>query len=119
MPTKLEYEHPVRARPGRAPTHPGAVLREDILPALEMDVATVAKAIGITQRRLRRITAEQTPVTPEMALRLGKFCGTGPELWMSMQVAYDLWHAQEKMSKEIRTIAAVRAAHAGRSKPGE
>ena len=34
------------------------------------------------------------PVSPEMAVRLGKFCGNGPELWPRMQQAYDLWHAE-------------------------
>ena len=68
------------ARARRAPTHPGAILREDVLPSIGEPVMTVAKKLGVARQHLHCILAEQAPVTPEMALRLGKFCGNGAGL---------------------------------------
>jgi len=76
--------------PGRRPTHPGTVLGEDVLPALGTPIQAVAKPIGVSRQTLHRIIAGTHPVTPSMALRLGKFCGNGPELWLNMQQAFDL-----------------------------
>ena len=45
-------------------------------------------------------------ITPEMAVRLGKFCGNGPGLWLRMQQSYDLWKANEKLGEELRHIPA-------------
>ena len=97
-------------RPKRAPTHPGVVLRETVLPALRMPVAEAAAHLGVTRQTLHRILSERTAVTPEMALRLGKFCGNGPNLWLRMQQAYDLWHASEKLRDEVERIPTVRDA---------
>jgi antitoxin HigA-1 len=91
----------------RAPTHPGAILREDVLPALGMSVTGVAKALGVSRQQIHRIMAETAPVTPEMALRLGKFCGNGPDLWLRMQATYDLWHARRNLAQEIDRIVTV------------
>jgi addiction module HigA family antidote len=97
-------------RPNRAPTHPGVVLRESVLPALRMPVAEAAAHLGVTRQTLHRILAERTSVTPEMAVRLGKFCGNGPNLWLRMQQAYDLWHASQKLRDEVARIPTFRDA---------
>jgi antitoxin HigA-1 len=91
-------------RPARAPTHPGAILREDVLPAIGEAVADAAKKLGVSRQHLHRILAEEAPVSPEMAIRLGKFCGNGPELWLRLQQAHDLWHAQRALKAEIAKI---------------
>lgn len=88
----------------RAPTHPGAILRLDVLPATGESVMSAAKKLGVSRQLLHRILAEQAPITPEMALRLGKFCGNGPNLWLAMQQAYDLWHAEKAMRKTLAKI---------------
>lgn len=102
----------IRPDPNRAPTHPGAVLREDVLPAIGEPVMTVAKKLGVTRQHLHRILAEKAPVSAEMAVRLGKFCGNGPDLWLRLQQTYDLWHAERALKKEIAKIptAKMRAA---------
>ncbi len=94
----------------RCPTHPGAVLREDVLPALAMSVTDVAKTLNVTRQTLHRILAGSTAVTPEMALRLGKFCGNGPDLWLRMQEAYDLWHAERRIASELAAIRTAKVA---------
>lgn len=88
----------------RAPTHPGAVLREDVLPALGVTVAAAARELGVSRQTLHRILAEAGPITPGMAVRLGKFCGNGAELWLAMQGHYDLWHAERELRDEVRHI---------------
>ena len=94
----------------RQPTHPGALLREDVFPAMKVHVATAAKELGVSRQLLHKILAEKASVTPEMALRLGKFCGNGPELWIGMQLDYDLWHAEREMAAELKKIPTKKAA---------
>ena len=103
-------EHPAKRDRNRCPTHPGELLREDVLPALGMSVRDAAIALKVTRQTLHRVLAGTTAVTPEMALRLGKFCGNGPGLWLRMQQAYDLWHAERRLAGELATIKSARAA---------
>jgi addiction module HigA family antidote len=88
------------------PAHPGSILREDVLPALGVTVAEAARQLRISRQSLHAILAERSAVSPEMALRLGRFCGNGPGLWLRMQTAYDLWHAERKLRREIEKIPA-------------
>jgi antitoxin HigA-1 len=102
-------EKALRRDPNREPTHPGAILREDVLPAIAAPVARVAKKLGVTRQHLHRVLAEKAPVSPEMAIRLGKYRGNGPWLWLAMQQAYDLWHAERALRAEIRKIPTAKA----------
>ena len=94
----------------RPPIHPGEILREDILPTLGMSVTEAASILGVSRQSLHRILAGTASISPEMALRIGKFCGNGPESWIRMQAAYDLWHAEQKIGDEIAGIKTQRAA---------
>ena len=96
--------------PDLPPAHPGAILREDVLPALRMTVLDAARHLRISRQTLHRILAEKAAVTPEMALRLGKFCGNGPGLWLRMQDAYDLWRAERALRDELAEIPTMDAA---------
>ena len=91
-------------------THPGALLREDILPAVKMSKGEVARALGVSRAQLYAILGERAPVTAAMALRLGRFFGNGPELWLNMQSHYDLQSLGRTMAREIARIPKVRAA---------
>jgi addiction module HigA family antidote len=97
-----------KRNPNRCPTHPGALLREDILPALNMSKTAIADAIGISRQHLYDILGEKKPVSPEMAVRLGKAFGDGPEGWLRMQAAYDAWHAARKV--DVRGVKRLQAA---------
>ena len=91
-------------RGSRPPTHPGAVLREDVLPALRLSVSEAARRLHVSRQMLHELLAERKGFSPEMALRVGKLAGNGPELWLRMQQAYDLFHAQRALAAELRTI---------------
>ena len=74
------------------------------MPALGMSVTEVARHLRVTRQQVHRILSEQAGVSPEMALRLGKFCGNGPDLWIRMQEAHDLWHAERRIAAELASI---------------
>jgi len=100
----MTREYMVNVRPRRKPTHPGELLREDVLPALRISVSEAARKLRVSRQTLHRILAGDAGVTPDMAVRLGKFCGNGPRLWLRMQQAYDLWHAEQRLADEITKI---------------
>jgi len=90
--------------PKRSPTHPGVLLREVVLPAMRVSVAQAAREMGVSRQQLYKILAGDRAVTAEMATRLGKYCGNGPELWLNMQSAYDLWHARQALADALEEI---------------
>jgi antitoxin HigA-1 len=92
----------------RPPVHPGEVLREDVVKALGLSVSEAARRLGVSRQQLHRVLACTHPITTEMALRIGKFAGNGPQLWLRMQQAYDLWHTQNRMAAELSKIESVR-----------
>ena len=94
----------------RPPTHPGELLREEVLPALGVSVLEAARSMEITRQSLHRVLSGQAAVTPAMALRLGKFCGNGPDLWLGMQNAYDLWHQARALKDTLDRIPTAQAA---------
>lgn len=106
----MKREYPVK-RPARMrPAHPGAVLRDDVLPALGVSVTAAARELGISRQTLHTILAEKAPVTPDMAVRLGRWCCNGPHLWLAMQRERDLWEASARLADTIAGIPVRRAA---------
>jgi addiction module HigA family antidote len=99
-----EKEYLITRSPKVPPVHPGEILREDVLPALGLSVAEAAGELRVSRQTLHRILSGSMAVSPEMAVRLGKFCGNGAALWSRMQAACDLWHAEKRMQKEIKRI---------------
>src|ERR1700679_175789 len=82
--------------PKRRPTHPGAILREDVLPAIDMTQTELAERLGVSRLSVSELLHEKRALSPEMAVRLGKLLGTSPDSWLRMQMAVDLWElAQE------------------------
>lgn len=90
------------------PHHPGAELREIVLPALGMSAATAAALMRVSEQSLHALLAEKHAITPEMALRIGKFCGNGPGTWLRMQQEHDLWRAAQDIEDELELIPTMR-----------
>jgi len=106
----MDDEIPVSGPPAWRPSHPGALLREDVLPALGLSVTDAAEHLKVSRQMLHRVLSEESAVSPEMALRLGKLCGDGPRIWLAMQQAHDLWQAQHDLAEEIDRIPTLTAA---------
>ncbi len=94
--------------PRRCPTHPGELLREEILPAIGLGKSALAQALGISRQHLYDILNERKPVSPEVAARLGKAFGDGAGVWLRMQAAHDAWHAER--SVDVTNVKLIRAA---------
>src|SRR5258708_26429576 len=95
---------------GLPPMHPGELLREDILPALDRPKTEIAKPLGVSRQTLYDVLKEKQPFTPVMALRLGKLCGNGPDLWLNLQKRYDLHRAQQELREKIKKIPTLEVA---------
>lgn len=89
---------------GLAPTHPGELLREDLLPALGLSKAEIARLLGISRQTLHDVLAQRQPVTPAMALRLAKLLGSSPQMWVNLQRDYDLGVLTVSMQEELAAI---------------
>lgn len=94
---------------GLKPTHPGEFLRKDVLPALDIPKTEIAKRLGISRAMLYALLSARTPVSPAMALRLGKLFGTTAESWLNMQRDYDLRMLEKSMAEELDEIDPVAA----------
>lgn len=93
--------------PDRRPTHPGAILREDVLPHLRMTQKDFADRLGVSRLTVSEVLHEKRPVTADMAMRLGRLLGNGPEVWLRMQQAVDIWELERRGGYEhIRTLKA-------------
>ena len=97
-------EYTVKRPLKRPPVHPGEIMRQDILPALGLSISEAARRMSISRQQFHRILACTHPISTEMALRIGKFAGNGPGVWLRMQQSYDLWHAEKRMKNELSKI---------------
>lgn len=95
---------------GLGPTHPGEVLREDVLPALGRSKTEVARLLNVSRQTLYDILNGEKPVTPRIALRLSRLVGGAPEMWVRLQAAYDLAVIEPAMADELAAIPHLRAA---------
>ena len=92
-------------RPTRCPTHPGAILRSTVLPALGLGKGEFSHLLGISRQHLYDLLNERKPISPEVAVRLGKLLGNGAGLWVRMQAAYDTWQAERTVDVSgIKTL---------------
>jgi addiction module HigA family antidote len=90
----------------RPPTHPGALLRDIILPATGQTKTEIARLLGISRETLYRFLREDQGITPDLAARLGKLFGNGPAFWLSLQATHQAWLAEQIDTSAIPTISA-------------
>jgi addiction module HigA family antidote len=87
-----------------APVHPGEILREEFLSPLNLTPYALAKACHVPRTRIERLVNERAPVTPDTALRLGRYFGTTPDFWLSVQSRYDIETARRSSGEDIEAI---------------
>ena len=94
--------------PKRKPTHPGAVLREDVLPALGMSQTELARRLDVSRLSVSELLLEKRALSADMAVRIAILTSTTPESWLRMQEALDLWELERdpKRYKRIEPVAA-------------
>jgi addiction module HigA family antidote len=90
--------------PLRRPTHPGAILREDILPALAISQSALAEYLGVSRLTVSEILLEKRSISAEMALRISKTVGGSPESWLQMQSAVDLWDVTQRFKADPKKL---------------
>jgi len=91
------------------PVHPGEVLLEDFMKPLGLSQYRLAKDIGVPALRISQIVRGQRAITADTALRLARYFGTSPDVWLRLQATYDLEVAQRQIGKRI--AREVRALH--------
>ncbi len=94
--------------PKRKPTHPGEVLREDVLPALKMSQSELAKRLAVSRLSVSELLLEKRGLSPDMAVRISRLTNTTPDSWLRMQAAVDLWELERdpKRYRHIEPVAA-------------
>jgi len=98
-----------KRNPNRCPSHPGELLRETVLPAVDLTKVEIAAALGVSRTHLDNILKEKVGVSPTVAVKLGKLFGNGPDLWVQMQAAYDTWQALRTVKTDDIKPAKVKA----------
>jgi antitoxin HigA-1 len=86
------------------PAHPGQVLKHSVFANDQMTVTEAASALGVSRITLSRLLNGRAGISAEMAVRLGRWLGTGPEVWINAQAQYDLWQAERALKRAIKRI---------------
>jgi addiction module HigA family antidote len=94
----------VRIPTHRVPTHPGEMLLEEFLKPMRLTQRELADAIRVPYQRINELVNQRRGVTPSTALRLAKFFEMSPDFWLSLQLRWDLYHAQQKEAGQIESI---------------
>lgn len=88
----------------RIPTHPGEILKEDFVIPLSLTQTQLAKDLKTTFRTINEIINAKRGISAEMALKLARYFGTSPDVWLNLQADYDLYKAKLKSKKIIDEI---------------
>ena len=94
----------VRVPTNRAPTHPGEMLREEFLIPMNITQRELANGIRVPYQRVNELINGKRGITPSTALRLAKYFGTTPGLWMNLQLRWDLYRAQQVEARQLEKI---------------
>ena len=102
----------------RRPTHPGELIREDLLIGIGMSKAQLARQMGVSRKTVSDLVNERRRVTPDMAYRLARVFNSTPEMWLNMQQAVDLWDARAIHELEYKKIQPIQEVVSFSESPG-
>ncbi len=92
------------------PPHPGRIVRQECVEPLGLTVTEAAERLGVTRQTLNNLVNQKAGISPEMAIRLSKAFGSSPEVWLGMQMDYDLAKAEKNAAEiKVKRITAIRA----------
>lgn len=94
----------------RKPTHPGELIREDLLPEIGLSQAQLARLMGVSRKTISDLVNERRRVTPDISFRLARVFNSTPEMWLTMQQAVDIWEARVIHGVEYEKIKPVQEA---------
>ena len=87
------------------PPHPGEVLKELYISSINVTLTELADALGVTRKTISSIVNKKQGISPQMALRLSKSFNTSPDLWLNLQMQYDLWQAKQNFNfKQVKVM---------------
>ena len=115
--TRSKTEIPARHPAGMRAIDPGEHLREDYLPDYGLTAYGLAKALGVPRGRIESIIRKKRGISADTALRLARYFGTTPQLWLNMQAAYDLAQARAKIGPALNGISPAKPAEQRRHRP--
>ena len=81
------------------PPHPGGIVKRQCLEPMGLTVTRAAQGLGVTRQALSELINERAGISVEMAIRLSKAFGSTPETWLEMQMAFELWHARDRIGE--------------------
>lgn len=88
------------------PPHPGRIVRQECIEPLGLTITAAAEALGVSRQALNNVVNLRAGISPEMAIRLSKAFGSSPEVWLGLQMDYDLAQAEKEASKiKVRRVA--------------
>ena len=102
-------EYKVKRPLKRPPAHPGALMREILTEHLKLPIAEAARRMKISRPSLYAVLKGEGAVTADMALRFARLVNGNPDLFLHMQEARDLWYAQQRLFKVLRSIKPAKA----------
>jgi addiction module HigA family antidote len=86
------------------PAHPGEILKHDVLPELRLTVTQAAAQLGVSRVALSRVLNGRAAISADMAIRLAQWLDGEPEMWLRMQIQYDLWQARQKSIAAVKPV---------------
>lgn len=90
------------------PTHPGELLRDEIIPGAALTQERLATLLGVSRRTVNEIVTERRSLSADMAHRLARLFDTTPEFWLGLQQDVDLWEAAQRGKIQYRKIRPLR-----------
>jgi len=94
----------------RKPSHPGALIRNIVLPETRLSVSELARRCGVARNTMSKIVNERGDVTEDLAIRLSRVLGSSPQFWLGMQSKSNLWELEQKNQRLYARIKKVRVA---------
>lgn len=91
----------------RKPSHPGALIRNVILPETGLTVSELARRCGVARNTMSKVVNERGDVTEDIAIRLSRVLGSTPRFWIGMQTNLNLWQLEQQNKRVYQKMRRV------------